>query len=126
MRKLSDRRPQYSFLETVPPRPLTSSSNWVVRVSTVVAGTSWRAMKTFSYNAILAPYGYLRSGVRENRPDLADRRGMLRSARRRDRFRPRRAAVIQAHPPKSRHSGHPPSGVWRGPHQAKKQGEIDP
>src|SRR3954464_414063 len=47
---------------------------------------------------------------------------MLGSARRRDRFRPRRAAVIQAHPPKSRHSGHPPSGVWRGPHQAKNRG----
>src|SRR5712672_1630846 len=71
MRKARERRPQYSFLETVPPCAVTSSENWVVRVSTCVAGTSWRAMKTFSYNAIRAPYGCQRPGVLANRPDLA-------------------------------------------------------
>src|SRR5258708_22978415 len=71
MRKARERRTQYSFLETVPPCAVTSSENWVVRVSTCVAGTSWRAMKTFSYNAIRAPYGCQRPGVLANRPDLA-------------------------------------------------------
>src|SRR5260221_6761632 len=72
MRKVRERRPQYSFLETVPPCAVSSSENWLVRVSTCVAGTSWRAMKTFSYNAIVAPYGCSRPGVLANRPDLAD------------------------------------------------------
>src|SRR5260370_41601258 len=98
MRKVSERRPQFSFLETVPPWAVTSSENWLVRVSTCVAGTSWRAMKTFSYNAILAPYGCSRPGVLANRPDLADPSRMLGPARRRGRFRPRRAGVIQANP----------------------------
>src|SRR5260370_33683779 len=94
MRKVSERRPQYSFLETVPPCAVTSSENWLARASTCVAGTSWRAMKTFSYNAILAPYGWSRPADLANRPDLADPSRLVGAASRRGQFQARRAGAI--------------------------------